>query len=153
MKRALKPRRDIDGEPPAWVMKTDPRIPRCIKCGTQVPNAKVLHTLCRNCHGSDDTVRHHDVKALIRGVIAMLDEKAVDQLVQTYGKAAADDRVRYHAERLVARGLDGAMAYRQAASLVADPAHREACEICRSGGAPGCRPASGQTAAQNLVRQ
>ena len=127
-----KHRADLDDEPdPAWVTETNPRIPTCIKCGAKVPKAKSLHTICAQCSGSGEIVRRHDVHALIRQVITHLDADRVEQLVKQYGQRASDERVRHHAERLIGRGLEGAVAYRQAESMVRDPVHLAQCAVCQ----------------------
>lgn len=54
MRRTMGPRKDLDnGDAPAWVRERPQKMPTCLKCGSDVPNARELHTVCAACTAAE----------------------------------------------------------------------------------------------------
>lgn len=105
------------------------KIPHCVYCGNPVLGAKSLYTICRACKGDEpaDAPNPVDVKALVREVLAKV--SAPSKLDQRQS-VAPPHVTRYHAERLMRRGLEETAAWRTAEAMVQDPEHVGRCDVC-----------------------
>lgn len=131
MRRAMRTSEAVEDQghqAPVWVKEPERIIPRCLRCGAEDTERKVLHYLCDACIRVE-----HDTAALSR-------EECLTRIsaLADAGLAALPEReqircsppVQHHQQQLTARGLSPDVAAAHAESLVADPEHVASCAVC-----------------------
>ena len=143
MKRSLTPRKGSGGDDvPDFVRvsqpgESAPPVPRCVRCGGEVPRALELHTLCEGCIQREfavtATMDRQSAIAALRDRLATTSPKPGEQQYNVN----ATEPVQHHAKHLMDRGLSETAAYTQAQAMVESTEHTAECEVCRQHPEPG----------------